>query len=277
MKTTLLIFPLLILLFIGSGCKDDEMLVDDEMPFICEDATNPDCPNYDPCLTYGAANAEFSILDSLSAGPIDYPGFTVEVDTMWNNSRLYFRAKHDNATYEREVGADPTVYREKEFSLLFGDAGVGDITVRLITTIEDVEECYSMEERIDTSYKTVHLINVEDVQEVTNSIFGDYHGYIDSNPEEYFTISYKSFYEDPGHDLRNFPNGCEAPLSPKTSFRHFLFNTGNDTECDNPKGFGELQADSKTLIIKFTTRVFNFDTNMYEETSEEKTFIGIRQ
>ncbi|MGK0363261.1 MAG: hypothetical protein ACI85O_000305 [Saprospiraceae bacterium] len=277
MKITPFIFPLFILLFIGYGCKDDEMLGDDEMPIICDDATNPDCPNYDPCLTYGAANADFSILDSLSAGPIDYPGFTVPVDTTWNNDRLFFRAKHENATYEWLVGADPTIHTGKEFGLNFGSAALGDISVRLITTIEDVEGCYSEEERIDTSYKTVHFIDIEAIAEETTSIYGDYYGYVDDKPEDYFTISYKSIYEEPGHGLRNFPKDCELRLSPRPAFRYFLFDTGNDIECDNPKGFAELQADSKTLIIKFTTRVFNFDTSMYEETSEEKTFIGIRQ
>ena len=277
MKTTLLIFPLLILLFIGSGCKDDEMLVDDEMPFICEDATNPDCPNYDPCLTYGAANADFSILDSLSVPSLEYPGFTVEVDTTWNNIRLYFKAKHDNATYEWVVGADPTIHTGKEFNLNFGDAAVGDVVIRLITTIDDIEGCYSEEEKIDTSYNTVHFIKLEQVTELTNSIYGEYYGYIEDTPEEFFSVSLKSFYDEEGGGFRNFPKDCDINFDARPSYRHFLFDTGNITNCNNPKGFGELQEDGNTLMIKFKTRFYNFDTSMYENTSEEKTFVGIRQ
>ena len=275
MKITPFIFPLLILLFIGYGCKDDEMLVGDETPTICDDATNPDCPNYDPCLTYGAANAEFSILDSLSVSSLEYPGFTVEVDTIWNNNRLFFRAKHDNATYAWLVGTDPTIYTGKEFSLNFGDAAVGDVTIRLITTIDDIEGCYSEEEKVDTSYNTVHFVKFEDIVELTTSIYGEYYGYVEGNSEEYFTISLKSFYDE-NRGFRNFPNNCDIVFSANPSYRHFVFDTGNITNCNNPKGFGELQ-NTNTLIIKFKTRFYNFDTSMYEETSEEKTFIGIRQ
>ncbi len=183
---------------------------------------------------------------------------------------------HDNATYEWLVGADPTIHTGKEFSLNFGDAAVGDITIRLITTIDDVEGCYSEEEKVDTSYNTVHFIKFEDVTELTTSIYGEYYGYVEGNSEEYFTVSLKSIYDEEGPGFRNFPKDCNIVFDANPSYRHFVFDTGNITNCNNPKGFGELQ-NINTLIIKFKTRFYNFETSMYEETSEEKTFIGVRQ
>ncbi|HBH05777.1 MAG TPA: hypothetical protein DDX92_04145 [Flavobacteriales bacterium] len=89
----------------------------------CNDPTNPDCANYDPCWDQTQADASFTIYEVLQEMPIQrLNGFTGEdaaTDTIinWNTAR--FKADFEAEYYEWRVGDDPRVWNTREFTLKF--------------------------------------------------------------------------------------------------------------------------------------------------------------
>ena len=284
-------FSLFAFLFVfGYGCKeDDELMGDDDMTVVCDDPTNPDCPNYDPCYSAVAADASFVVLDSLFYGLADegfpYPGFAVETDTTWNRRPLYFRANNENASYEWLIGADPTVRTGREISLHFGYMVTGNITIRLITTVaEDTTGCLSAAQLRDTSYQTVHFIDQNVLDEPTpddaTSIFGKFRGSLDTDPSYVFDIemSSRSVPENNyAFGVVNLPEGCAVGEEIIYTYRHFMIsNPPIHIDCDSPLGYGFVSPGGHNITIVFDTRVYDTQNQEWQPRSEEMTFTGER-
>ena len=133
----------LILLFLAgmlmmSRCKES-----------CDDPTDMNCANYDPCLSYEPANADFMILDSIGGWVCDGAliGLITEVDTLFVSNEIFFRANHKNDTYTWKVGTDARIWTEQSFSLDFGINGTGDIPVTLVVSKDDPYGCLTEEEK----------------------------------------------------------------------------------------------------------------------------------
>ncbi|MEM9821367.1 MAG: hypothetical protein AAF985_09855, partial [Bacteroidota bacterium] len=126
MRTSNLVLPTLIAwsVFLLYDCNQSK---------ICDDPTDPFCPNFDPCIEASRANAEFIIFDSMTVDVVNPQGLALEIDTMWSPRNIHFKALHENDTYEWRVGTDARTFTEKEFFLYFNDIS-GNIEVRLIVT-----------------------------------------------------------------------------------------------------------------------------------------------
>jgi len=268
-------FLFILTLLLISACKNDE-----DIPDFCPDPTLPSCPDYDPCTQFGNANAEFSISYLLDAGEDDYPAFEVQIDTVWNNRSITMRALHENESYEWLIGADPTTRTGKEIELYFGEVALGNVEIRLVTTVVSNEECLEEYQLRDTSYQTIHFLNSDSNRENTTGIFGKFLGSIEGSNEEYIVEVATGLNpeNDYAFGLLNFPKDCDMQYSFKWSYRHFLINAGNITNCNSPKGFGEIQGGGQILVIKFTQREFDTDNQQWVgERGAEMTFTGIRQ
>lgn len=113
----LLFFSGLMVLY--NGCKDDEC---PDVP--CDDPSNPECPNYDPCYEMGKINTHFTFRNAPSTNPHpqECTSLLVHCDTMWSPNIL-FEAPEGNpqSTYEWQIGTDPRTHTKEKFVLDFGD------------------------------------------------------------------------------------------------------------------------------------------------------------
>lgn len=281
-----LFLPFAFFLLLLSACKDDEMMIPEEPNLPCTDVANPDCPNYDPCHAVTAADASFMILDSIEVSAaafgneFPYPGFSVEADTTWNFRDIYFKANQENATYEWLVGADPTVRTEKEFSLYFDEVALGDITVRLITTVTDTTGCLAAHELIDTSYQTIHFLNKHTERLTETGIFANYRGSLDSAPNDFFDIDIVPYAIEEYNYMKglfNLPRDCSVGMAVRTTYRYLLIvNSVNQIDCDSPLGYGFVDESGQNITIIFTTQVYDVPNEQWEPRSDEVVFTGTR-
>lgn len=218
----------------------------------CDDPTNRDCPNYDPCLSYEPANAEFMILDSLTGWICDGElfGLSTEVDTLFVSNELIFRAKHDNDTYQWKVGTDDRTWIEKEFSLDFGTNGTGDIPITLIVSKNDPDGCLTAEERSDTLTKFVHLYFWNhSTADNAPPIVGSYFGANEDMPSDTFTIEVPLGLTIQG--IQNLPKDCTNAIGDlRLSNSSFVF-----ASCGNSCGIGILQEDNETIIVDYSLEI----------------------
>ena len=233
----------------------------------CEDITNPECENYDPC--HAQTNAAFIVIDSLGYGTNDV-GHTFVTDTFWQNKYIRFRALHDNATYEWKIGSDPHIWTKKEFNLYFDEAAVGNISVRLVTTSPPNADCPGDDGR-DTSYRTIYVFpgSLTDLWE-SLPMFGTFTGYDTDNPDVLYDVSI-NVLDSLGHFgyLIGLNNCLDNTYDFLASYRGFVWESDNIINCSNPKGYATLGDDLKTLTILYNVgEVGGIRT--------EKTFIGIK-
>ncbi len=224
-------------------CKDE-----------CDDPTNRRCPNYDPCLSYVPANADFDILEVLFAipncGDRESTTFELQVDTVFPRGDITFRALHQADKYYWKIGSDPKVFTDKEFSLYFNVTAVGNINVTLIAEKDDFQHCTLSSTSRDTVTKTFHILSPPDnsMTDPWSLLHGNWRGSDTENPEDTFNIEIP-----PGFPRRinNLPRGCfDQPLDVRL-WRKNIFFAGSAASCKRICGHGALQDDYKTLVIDY--------------------------
>jgi hypothetical protein len=168
MKNIFIIFLLGIIGIGVAGCDED-----------CEDITNPECPNFDPC--YGVEDVPQATIEvgrTLFTGP-NSPDIRYSGDTILYGG-VYFKTNISNAIrYEWTVGTDNRTWNTKEFELNFPDTDSltlrnNPIQVRLIVEYE-TNACFPENNGIDTVYKTIHFRAYWE-----NKIEGTWEGYRDN-------------------------------------------------------------------------------------------------
>ncbi len=132
----------------------------DEPP--CSDPWNPDCVNYDPCLSQDTAWAEFDILKELywfvDKRQFHYQPVTDDTLFLWPNAhmdRVWFRARADYPQrYYWKVGTDPRVFTDSAFFLWFASEFIGPygtIDVRLVACLDSIDRtCFPRARLCDT-------------------------------------------------------------------------------------------------------------------------------
>lgn len=177
MKNTFILLLLSICVIIISSCDED-----------CEDITNPECPNFDPC--YGVIDvpqATIEVGNALSLWPSE-PDVLFQGDTLLYGG-VYFKTNIANAIrYEWKVGTDNRTWDTKEFQLNFSDDDstilrYNPIEVRLIVEYE-TSDCFPENNGIDTVYKTIHFRAYWE-----NQIEGTWEGYLDDNTNNIYQMT----------------------------------------------------------------------------------------
>lgn len=221
----------------------------------CTDPLNPKCPNYDPCLSFQPANAEFVIIDSIygvdcndGRGRLD---LVSEVDTTFANNELYFRALHDADTYEWKVGTDPTVYHDRKFSLYFPNSiAPAEINVTLIVCKDDPDNCQTRS--CDTLSKRIFILFTNGA-DTASLVVGKFKGVDMDSPLDSFIIE----VPPPLPSLVgiiNFPNGCIGQFLDVTIGRKGFILEQTPTVCQSACGVGNIMVDRKTLVIDYSVQ-----------------------
>ncbi len=246
-KYRLVISPIcfFILAFAIAGCCKEE----------CTDPTDRRCPNYDPCLSYVPANADFDILEipifSLNCDNTGPKTLELKVDTVFSTIDITFRAHNQADRYYWKIGTDPKIFTDREFELLFGDNAVGDIQVTLVTERNDPNRCSSDPTSRDTVSKKFHILRrSHGPDDAWSLLHGKWRGANTDHLTDSFEIEIPVSF--PLFEIRNLPQGCADPtvvvgLDRKNIFIH----GGGGLLCKNICGHGALQDDYKTLIINY--------------------------
>ena len=238
---------LLLLLMVVFACCDDDPP--------CTDPLNPECPNYDPCLAFQPAYADFVVIDSIygvncsdGRGRLD---LVSEVDTTFANSELYFRAVQVADTYEWKVGTDPTVYNDRQFSLYFPNSiAPADIKVTLIVCKDDPYNCQT--KLCDTLSKRIYILFTNGADTVS-LVIGKFKGVDMDSPLDSFIIE----IPPPLPSLVgiiNFPRGCVGQFLDVTIGRKGFILEETSTVCKSACGIGNIMSDRKTLVIDYSVQ-----------------------
>ncbi len=144
--STIRFISLLLLITLVPGCK-----------CTCDDPTDPDCKNYDPCYGVEASiRADFSMY--LNIDPISTfgPDTLLKFNDTFNGGTIVFRAHEENAdSYEWHVGSG--VYSEREFSLNFYTAPDStSIPVTLTVRKKPNYACQPEEDSVLTSERILY-------------------------------------------------------------------------------------------------------------------------
>lgn len=267
----LVVSGLLLLISSFSSCNPD-----DDQP--CNDPTNVYCPNYDPCLVFGPADASFKILDSIPSFAAD-TSFTLEIwDTTLTGNSVYFKANQirDDATYTWKVGLDPRTFNESLFSLLF-QGFEGTIEVSLIVEIEDELGCLSEAEKIDSSTQTLHFV---DLPAEEWPIMGTFKGALESAPDESLNLTTYIFSTTSGiyqSELGGYDLDCPEDDDGFRVLGRYdylvtpLLLNGLNFRCRNLTAIGRLHREDYDKI----TINFWYDADDGERVHD--SFTGVRQ
>jgi hypothetical protein len=213
----LLVFFILLTAFNAIQCCRDEA---------CQDAWNPDCENYDPCLY--KANADFGAVEFKSTKDLreieDSIIFRVDLtkDTL-PNVKISFVAYYPAISRRWFIGSHNEVLTDSIVSLSF-DGYVGPLSVTLISERTINLNC-SGDDGLDTITKLFHIIDREDCDYLGQyNMLGVFRGIDSRNPGELKDIE---IYHEPswgGHNISDFV--CNNPVAIMTSHIYGYHNFG---------------------------------------------------
>lgn len=190
-----------LLLLSTTACKKD-----------CEDPTNPECSNYDPCYEQSPLTADIKIEEVIGQFwrfpmAVDYGKFSYETDTACLGTSIVFSTTAEADRYEWRIGSDPRVWEETSFSLEFfrsaSDYGFQPVTlmVSLTTYRENPHTCYPE----DVMAREVRPVTI--VSRADSKMSGNFKGQSTRFPDSTFTISIE--IDSSGHStVYNLPKGC---------------------------------------------------------------------
>jgi len=178
-----------------------------ECPKPCQDPTNPDCENYDPCFGKVAANADFTMEVKLGERKF-------EADTFGSTNTVIFTAKKWAESYHWIIGGNE--YKTQSFTNRDFPQYV-NIQVTLIVKNTTILSCNPYGKTNDTITKTFYATGngFRDTPYQKNYItplwHGSYEGYFKDNPTVKRKIELLEYIKPDGANwqqrfiLRGFP------------------------------------------------------------------------
>lgn len=196
----------------------------------------------------------FHVPDTVQAGvPVNF-SFTYPYNAYLNS----FKWNIDNGGYTSQSSS---------FNLRFN---TGSYQVQLIANYISRESCDKRTSFTDTITKTLTIIPIDH----TSLLEGSYTGFLDTRPNEIFTITIK-YWKYPGdatgeYYLRNYVNGCTGDyinthIPPGTGYgilsgyKSFEITSYPCNEPGDFKGFGFLNDKGDSITIKH----FGYNTAQY--------------
>ncbi len=226
----------------------------------CDDATNPECPNYvapvviNPCEDAEETSADFEMYQHLS------PGLTIDTliefyNYCLTNRDITLRASQDNANYHWIIGADDYYTQEVTFEVgsQFEDV---EIPLTLIVTRAPDSLCNNNDNGVDTVTKTIvarYYCN--------SSIYGKYYGTWENEEVDSFVVEFT--YEADGSSFCGIFNlvGVQ-PLEPDTCINgntrrvdNYLEFDGFAGDCYMPIGTAQLDSALQNITIDYSILV----------------------
>jgi hypothetical protein len=173
MKTKInlmLLSGLLALAAIFSGCTP------------CDDPTDPECPNYDPCHGEVWEEPEIVIKEMLFSKEDTF--YHAVTDTVLPDYDLVsFSVNGNFDSYTWQIGSDPRTWEQDEVRLRFQNAQ-GKVPVSVIVE-RSPNPCFPDKPVVDTLSTTLTVMpSLYD-----SKILGKYFGQVEGSPEDTFTVS----------------------------------------------------------------------------------------
>jgi hypothetical protein len=183
MKTKFILFLFAIAVVLSCNrCKEE-----------CDDATNPECPNYvapvDPCAGHSEVRAEFVMEEKVQASGPGAPiyrlteGVACTIDDFNPVSRpLRLTASQDYENYKWIIGSD-TIYNQS-YEFYFPGSYIGQ-TIPITLIVEDTIDslCFPIDNGKDTLTKYITISSFQG-----NPIFGEYKIAWDIAPQDSFIV-----------------------------------------------------------------------------------------
>lgn len=244
----------------------------------CDDPTDPKCSNYDPCYEVTEVKANFNFYEGIG-------DTLIQSDTVLNLF-VVFKAEGEYDKVKWKIGDDAREFTEEQFSLAFRDTGTYKVTLMVERTPN--KSCFPNDDGLDTLVK--YFTRVKGLGD-NHPIIGDYHGYLESNPEDTFTVNVKYELEWQGDPtdptdkhffVFNINKGCrdinyQRGVRVSDSYRALYINglgyTGDG--CKQVEGYVLGYTDFNEVTIPFTYIDPNSTWPNYVYIHE--VFHGIRQ
>ncbi|MBX7206188.1 MAG: hypothetical protein K1X81_12260 [Bacteroidia bacterium] len=236
----------------------------------CNDPTNPDCGNYNPC--YGASNvADFECTEYFDANN----DLNVKCDTLvFGTTSCLFNSKMEYFSYDWQIGSDTNHRYGKTFTINFNKS-FGSIPVTLIGKRAPNPKCIPNDDGVDTFTKPITIVDWK-----ASPIMGRYTGSLISNPYDTFTIEIRADHNvhqlslgDP--ILLNLMQGCDVIFGiDSKGYKQFIsyFNYYTPSGVCNQNTEIRGMLDQSNQFITITYRIFKDPQGRLTE-----TFIGKRQ
>ncbi|MFT6320890.1 MAG: hypothetical protein ACJAT4_001819 [Granulosicoccus sp.] len=168
----------------------------------CNDPTNPNCSNFDPCLNF--VDASFTVKQYCSSF---YNQASFEEDSLLTPGQLIFEVndKEVDSCYWK-IGAEAQYRTGKSILITFDNRMEELLPVQLIV-YKNLECCQDQQAQRDTITRYIPLEHRE-----ATRIIGSYTGYHEDAPNDTFTITIDSmshpFDNYTMFSIFNLPKGC---------------------------------------------------------------------
>ncbi|MFK7969011.1 MAG: hypothetical protein AB8F95_01530 [Bacteroidia bacterium] len=147
----------------------------------CDDPTDMECPNFDPCFGEVWVEPEIVIKEMLSSkGDTFY--HTITDTTVSTSDLTSFSTNVEYESYSWTIGSDPRSFDKKEVRLHFLGF-TGNVPVTFIGK-RKAQPCFPDKPLIDTLHKIMTVVPYN-----ASSIVGRYFGHVEGSPEDTFTVS----------------------------------------------------------------------------------------
>jgi hypothetical protein len=246
-----MVIAILISLLLISCTKDDL-----SQSIICNDPSNSECPNYDPCNSKTSVSANFEIYSSLGFQDT----FFIEYDTILRTSRVKFIASEkEYDTYSWQIGSEPERRQGVEVAVNFG-AAYGWIPITLYVSAQPDSLCFPLDQGKDSITYNIFVLDPWAADSVLG-IYGKFTGFIEGLNQEQFTIELIPKVELPDgpifvSKIKGLPNTCELGIDLENIVfnPHSLYIPPDQNFCQGfgIEGFGTLNEDGDSLTIEYS-------------------------
>lgn len=259
----------------------------------CEDPTNPECKNYDPCYRLSPVSAEFEMFESIYNIPDFnfYHDAKVVTGTHLSINPLKLIAL-DSSELDHQwiIGTDPRI-REGANEVVNFVGYVGPLTITHIVSGEPNRGCFPDDDGIDTVTKTIEILpyvtNALFLEDGDLPIYGTFRGYHTHLPNKTFDITI--VLDTPVFIGRskfikiiNFPEGCPGLHEIKGGANGFGIDGSGWLDYDacwgTYAGRASLRDNGDSLIIHHRFKdPDSLALNPPKYIERKTTFLGKRQ
>jgi len=188
------IFFIAFVIILNLGCKKHHK---------CNDASNPDCPNYDPCFGKSAIDTAFLVLQPYGGFPPPSDECLMpSYDTIYGGGTgMRIEAPKNNSsssTYSWTIGTDPKVYKQRGFEIDLSNwlnTGNWEKSIEVRCTIKTPPNgCIKLKDTLVVTKRNVFFTKY-------NPFFGVFYGKFNGSNEE---DTFKNIYIVGQDEFRGF-------------------------------------------------------------------------
>ncbi len=269
MKKLILLFLALGLLA-WQGCKR------------CDDPTNPECRNYDPCYELTEVSADFEMREYIGrSGDIVWDLSVTTGKVLNRNALVLTGLDSGDVSHQWIIGTDPRVRSGIKEVVTFGGF-TGAIEITHIVSGNPRQNCFPDDDGVDTVTKVVEIVSFEE----SMPYFGTYEGVNLHQPRHPFSIEIyyveSNMYGYPDMAVKNLPSGCDSLLNHDLAANGFFVLGGGWPDFKTcwglHAGLAQISANADTLVIHYRyddPDSLALDPPRY--VTKESVFIGYRQ